>query len=30
VKVGHRQALTVRNAQLIFNQLGVFFSWYDC
>jgi len=25
VKVGHRQALTVRNAQLIFNQLGVFF-----
>ena len=25
VKVGHRQALTARNAQLIFDQLGVFF-----
>ena len=25
VKVGHRQALTVRNAQLTFSQLGFFF-----
>ena len=25
VKVGHRQALTVRKAQLIFDQLGFFF-----
>jgi hypothetical protein len=24
VKVGHRQALIVRNAQLIFDQLGFF------
>jgi hypothetical protein len=29
VKVGHRQALTARNAQLIFDQLGVFFCAND-
>jgi hypothetical protein len=30
VKVGHRQALTVRNAQLIFSQLGFFFCEIEC
>ena len=29
VKVGHRQALTARNARLIFDQPGVFFCPFD-
>jgi hypothetical protein len=29
VKVGHRQALTARNARLIFDQPGVFFYVFD-
>ena len=29
VKVGHRQALTARKAQLIFDQLGFFFLRVD-
>ena len=30
VKVGHRQALTMRCAQLIFDQLGVYFPHKSC
>ena len=30
VKVGHRQALTARNAQLFFDRLGVFFLLGGC